>query len=263
MGTLVLARDASAINGASWTYWKDAMVGVIVQVLAIVLLTVLLVRWSLAAPMARMARWMRDSAQAGSTCPACLAAAGFFQPVAHEVVQLVSSLEVARASAQRRGAAPRRRGGALDRPAPARARAEQARTPAALRDFEPRAVHPRAQGDRGRSRRSFRRAGSSPRSSRSCAPATARGSRTAPATPTAKPWTRAIALRVPQDDPEYTLRRVWLTSEEEEGYYYGFSNEGLWPLCHIAHTRPIFRAGGLGQLSAGQPEVRASRCWRN
>jgi trehalose 6-phosphate synthase len=35
---------------------------------------------------------------------------------------------------------------------------------------------------------------------------------------------------------------VWLTKEEEEGYYYGFANEGLWPLCHIAHTRPLFRA---------------------
>jgi trehalose 6-phosphate synthase len=35
---------------------------------------------------------------------------------------------------------------------------------------------------------------------------------------------------------------VWLNKQEEEGYYYGFSNEGLWPLCHIAHTRPIFRA---------------------
>ena len=48
-------------------------------------------------------------------------------------------------------------------------------------------------------------------------------------------------LPVPPDDPRYVLRRVWLTKEEEEGYYYGFSNEGLWPLCHIAHTRPIFR----------------------
>jgi trehalose 6-phosphate synthase len=35
---------------------------------------------------------------------------------------------------------------------------------------------------------------------------------------------------------------VWLSKEEEEGYYYGFANEGLWPLCHIAHTRPTFRA---------------------
>src|SRR6266481_5143880 len=47
-------------------------------------------------------------------------------------------------------------------------------------------------------------------------------------------------LGVPVDEPRYTLRRVWLTKEEEQGYYAGFSNEGLWPLCHIVHTRPVF-----------------------
>lgn len=49
-------------------------------------------------------------------------------------------------------------------------------------------------------------------------------------------------LTVPPIDPRYTLRRVWLSREEEQGYYYGLSNEGLWPLCHLAHERPIFRA---------------------
>ncbi|MEO6000640.1 MAG: trehalose-6-phosphate synthase [Chitinophagaceae bacterium] len=48
-------------------------------------------------------------------------------------------------------------------------------------------------------------------------------------------------VKVPPEDPKYTLRRIWLTKEEENHFYYGFSNEGLWPLCHIAHTRPIFR----------------------
>ncbi|MBI3300437.1 MAG: trehalose-6-phosphate synthase [Elusimicrobia bacterium] len=47
-------------------------------------------------------------------------------------------------------------------------------------------------------------------------------------------------LQVPPDNPKYALRRVWLTKEEEDGYYYGFSNEGLWALCHIAHNRPSF-----------------------
>ncbi|MBI4985037.1 MAG: trehalose-6-phosphate synthase [Rhodocyclales bacterium] len=48
---------------------------------------------------------------------------------------------------------------------------------------------------------------------------------------------------VPPEKNAYQLRRVWLTPDEESGYYYGFSNEGLWPLCHIAHVRPIFRSG--------------------
>ncbi|MCL5784606.1 MAG: trehalose-6-phosphate synthase [Patescibacteria group bacterium] len=52
---------------------------------------------------------------------------------------------------------------------------------------------------------------------------------------------RQNKIKVPPDEPKYTLKRVWLTEEEEAGYYYGFSNEGLWPLCHIAHNRPIFR----------------------
>lgn len=47
-------------------------------------------------------------------------------------------------------------------------------------------------------------------------------------------------LRVPPEDPRYTLRRVWLSKEQEEGYYYGLSNEGLWPLCHVTFTRPEF-----------------------
>jgi trehalose-6-phosphate synthase/HAMP domain-containing protein len=49
-------------------------------------------------------------------------------------------------------------------------------------------------------------------------------------------------LTVPPADPRYALRRIWLSKEEEQGYYYGFSNEGLWPLCHLAHERPIFRS---------------------
>src|SRR3989344_3353210 len=48
-------------------------------------------------------------------------------------------------------------------------------------------------------------------------------------------------IRVPPGAESYTLRRVWLSEEEERGYYYGFANEGLWPLCHLAHARPIFR----------------------
>ena len=48
-------------------------------------------------------------------------------------------------------------------------------------------------------------------------------------------------VQVPPYENKYTLRRIWLTKQQEEHYYYGFSNEGLWPLCHISHTRPVFR----------------------
>jgi trehalose 6-phosphate synthase len=54
-------------------------------------------------------------------------------------------------------------------------------------------------------------------------------------------------IAVPPDRPGYQLRRVWLTQAEEAGYYYGFANEGLWPLCHIAHVRPTFRTSDWQQ----------------
>ncbi|HWY73811.1 MAG TPA: trehalose-6-phosphate synthase [Burkholderiaceae bacterium] len=48
-------------------------------------------------------------------------------------------------------------------------------------------------------------------------------------------------LLAPPGREEYTLRRIWLTEIEEQGYYYGFANGGIWPLCHVAHVRPVFR----------------------
>jgi trehalose 6-phosphate synthase len=48
-------------------------------------------------------------------------------------------------------------------------------------------------------------------------------------------------VALPPGEHDYLLRRLWLTREQEQGYYYGFANEGLWPLCHVAHVRPVFR----------------------
>lgn len=47
-------------------------------------------------------------------------------------------------------------------------------------------------------------------------------------------------VAVPPEQSRYALRRVWLSKEQEEGYYYGFANQALWPLCHIAYVRPLF-----------------------
>ncbi len=57
-------------------------------------------------------------------------------------------------------------------------------------------------------------------------------------------------LPVPPDAPTYTLRRIWLSEEEQDGYYYGFANEGMWPLCHIVFIRPTFRASDWEQYVA-------------
>lgn len=57
-------------------------------------------------------------------------------------------------------------------------------------------------------------------------------------------------LGLPSGDPRYTLRRLWLSAEEEAGYYYRFANEGLWPLCHVVHQRPAFRSEDWEQYQA-------------
>jgi trehalose 6-phosphate synthase len=57
-------------------------------------------------------------------------------------------------------------------------------------------------------------------------------------------------VQVPPEDPSYLLRRVWLSEDEENGYYYGFANEGLWPLCHLAYVRPAFRPEDWRQYQA-------------
>ena len=57
-------------------------------------------------------------------------------------------------------------------------------------------------------------------------------------------------VSVPPGEESYHIRRVWLSEEEQQGYYYGFSNEGLWPLCHVAHARPLFRAEDWRQYRA-------------
>ena len=47
-------------------------------------------------------------------------------------------------------------------------------------------------------------------------------------------------LNVPPDSPRYRLRRVWLSELEQHGYYAGFSNGALWPLCHRTSVEPVF-----------------------
>lgn len=47
-------------------------------------------------------------------------------------------------------------------------------------------------------------------------------------------------IKVPPNHEKYTLKRVFLNEKETEGFYYGFANQTLWPLCHAVFVRPIF-----------------------
>ena len=83
-------------------------------------------------------------------------------------------------------------------------------------------------------------------------PAAASGSRTAPATPTAK-LRRPRPRPRPARRPQLLLRRVWLSKDDEDGYYYGFANSTLWPLCHQVFCRPT------STRPTGTPTARSTR----
>ena len=88
------------------------------------------------------------------------------------------------------------------------------------------------------------------------------GSPMAAARPTARRSTPATMSPCRRTIRPIRSAAIWLTEEEYKGYYYGFANEGLWPLCHIAFTRPDLPGRRLGMLPGGQPQVRRRRSSR-
>lgn len=240
IGSLALFNDASYINDQTASTWRETFARVLVQMLAIAGITLLVIRGSMIRPLMHMTQWMKDLRAGKASAQPRVIAQGVLQPLTHEVVQLTTSLRRARASAEEE--------------ARLREAAESVWTAERLQVFMETAL----EGRRlfvvsNREPYIHARKGSS---IETLVPASglvtamepilcasdgiwiAHGSGDADRS-TVDEHDR---LRVPPDEPKYTLRRVWLSKEEEDGYYYGFSNEGLWPLCHIAHTRPIFRA---------------------
>ncbi|MGB0065396.1 MAG: trehalose-6-phosphate synthase [Terracidiphilus sp.] len=244
LGGIVVVHDSSYIRAEIFRSWSSAFVRIVLQVLVIVALTVLIVRWSLTRPIARMAEWLKE-VRAGKHAPPPKSEVEFLLPVTREVVPLARSIERAREAAE----VEARLRNAKDSEWTADRLGAYVRDKLGegslyvVSNREP-YVHTHY-GDRIEA--------SAPASGLVAAlePVLwacdgtwiAHGSGDADAE-TVDAHDR---LRVPPDEMRYTLRRVWLSQEEEDGYYYGFANEGIWPLCHNAHTRPIFRAADWEQ----------------
>lgn len=47
-------------------------------------------------------------------------------------------------------------------------------------------------------------------------------------------------IKVPPKEKSYTLKRIFLKKKELDGFYYGFANQTLWPLCHAVFVKPSF-----------------------
>ena len=239
-GAVAIFTDAGYIDSQVSKIWHDTALRMLVQILLIGGITLLIVRWNMMRPIARIVQWAREVRAGRGGPPVELPVDGGFGPLTTEVRKLATSLRVAQASAEEearlRGAAQAhwtaerlrvyirhilrdsplfvvsnrepyehvRQGGSIDVKVPASGLVTALEP--ILRACDGTWI---AQG-----------AGDADREM-----ADSRG-----------------RLRVPPDTQQYTLRRVWLEKDEEQGFYSGFSNEGIWPLCHIAHTRPIFRA---------------------
>jgi trehalose-6-phosphate synthase len=240
VGALVMLADADYIRTQGMQVWRRSFLNIVAMVILVVVVTLLMVRWFLQEPVTRATEWLRRLRQGNAEVSEGAKEFGYLIPLANEVTSLAENLTRARAAAE----------------AEARLRdaAEHVWTAHRL------AVHARERLGNGKlfvvsNREPYMhvRQGSvvecvvppsgvvtalEPVLQACDGTWIAHGS----GAEDAAFVDENDRLRVPPEDPRYTLRRVWLSPEEESGYYEGFSNEGLWPLCHIAHTRPIFRA---------------------
>ena len=241
VGSLALFHDANYIATQVSRVRRDSLVNAAVQTLLITGLALILVRWTFTQPLTRTAKWLSTLRTGQSHVPPVLGQGEIFDQLNKEVSHLARDLNVARATAEEEA---RLRDTSASLWTAERLRASvrsklQEKPLFVVSNREP-YMHVFNEKDK---------------SINVIIPASGLVTALEPVLHACEgTWIangsgnadRAVVdkrdhLRVPPDRPSYTLRRVWLTAEEERGYYEGFSNEGIWPLCHIAHTRPTFR----------------------
>ncbi len=239
IGALLIEHDASYIESRLTGIWQANFIRLLAHALVLVLTTVVVVRWSITGPIANVATWMRGLRMGKPSQPPALPRGDILGPLTEEVKLLARSLASARASAEKE--------------ARLRVEGESLWTPERLKE------HVRLElGGKSLIVVSNREPYMHVRQGGTVVCMVPAGGLVTAIDPILQAcggvWIahgdgdadrersdEKGRLRVPPEDPRYTLRRVFISREEEEGYYFGFSNEGIWPLCHITHTRPIFR----------------------
>jgi alpha,alpha-trehalose-phosphate synthase [UDP-forming] len=237
VGAAAVLLDAQYLDAADWNLWRRTAVRIGVLMLLVTGITWAAVRWSVTRPMARIAEWTKQLKAGQPVAPPPEADASLFGPLATEVTSLARTLARVRNAAEQE--------------ARLRLAGESVWTEERLKQFvearfgrRPVFVvsnrEPVSHVREGRGVREIEPASGLVTALQPIMEAcggvwVAHGSGSAD---------RLVGERIglPSADPTYTLRRVWLSDEEEAGYYYGLANEGLWPLCHIVHERPSFRA---------------------
>src|SRR3984885_6325986 len=241
VGILVILHDTSYIDTQISHTLRDSLLNAVIQTLLITLLALVLVRWTFTDPLTQTTKWLRMLRTGQSPTPPVGSQGEIFDQINQEVTHLARDLSVARATAEEEA---RLRDSHASLWTGQRLRVSvrnklQNKPLFVVSNREP-YMHVFNEEDK---------------SIGVIVPASGVVTALEPvllachgtwiAHGSGRGGREVVdardCLRVPPDHPTYTLRRVWLSSEEERGYYAGFSNEGLWPLCHIAHTRPVFR----------------------
>ncbi len=239
-GEIVIVHDASYIQTQIFRLWSTFFFHMVLQMLVIAVITFLVLRWSFALPIARVAQWIKALRMGRHAVRPSAGDLDLLLPFANEVAPMAESMRLARAEAE---AEARLRNineslWTAQRLADHVRRKLDGSSLLVVSNREP-YTHTRREGK-----------------VRVTVPASGLVTAIEPILCTCHgTWVAHGSgncdretvdandrLQVPPHDPRYTLRRIWLTTEEEDGYYNGLANEGLWPLCHIAHTRPTFRA---------------------
>lgn len=239
-GGIVVVHDATYIRDAVFRIWGQVFIHIAIQMLVIVAITLLIVYWSLAGPIRRAAQWMKALRTGRHDIEPPANELDFLLPLAREVAPLAASMRQARAAAETEA----RLRNSNESLWTAQRLADHVRTKLdgsslfVVSNREP-YIHSR-QGNTV----TFSVPASGLVTAIEPILCACNGTWVAHGGGNADAETvdSHDRVQVPPQDPRYTLRRVWLSAEEEQGYYNGFANEGLWPLCHMAHTRPTFRA---------------------
>ena len=239
-GSLLLVYDTRYIEDRIWRSLRDALLNTLLQTLLITALAFFLVRWTFTSPLARTAKWLQKLRADPSHHGPGLPEGEIFHEIHAEARHLANDLTTARAAAHEE----------------AQLRESQLSQWTAQRLRVSLQTKLQGQGLYVVSNREpYMHVFDEKHEVRVVVPASGLVTALEPVLHACEgTWIangsgnadREVVdehdhLPVPPHQPSYTLRRVWLSTEEERGYYEGFANEGLWPLCHIAHTRPVFR----------------------
>lgn len=240
VGALAVAQNATYIDDSIWNIWKGNLMRWLTQVLVLAAAIFVLVRFVFFRSITQMVESLQ-TVRKGGAATHDVPNHGFFAPLAGEITKVTTSLRQARVAASEEA---RMRLEKLDSPWTAERLREfikaylKDRQIYVLTNREP-YIHTKTKGAA-----TWHVPASGVITALEPVMEACGGTWIAHGSGTADIETADAhgKIQVPPDEPKYTLKRVTLSEKEIEGYYSGFSNEALWPLCLMAHTRPLFRA---------------------